>query len=265
MMIIKLKGGLGNQLFQYAYGRNMELSGKKVVFDTSFFYANKARIDTARDFKLNNFNIQTKTDFLQKNQSISDFFAKILIRLGLKENGFWQSEKYFKNIENDIRKEFTLKNPLSGASAVWKEKMSKTENSVSVHIRRGDYVQNTKTNAYHGTCDIGYYENAIEKIIGITDDKNIEVFVFSDDINWAKENIKFLYPTSFVSSSEIADYEELYLLSICKYNIISNSSFSWWSAWLNQNGDKIVIAPKQWTTSKTSNQLDILPKTWIQI
>ncbi len=264
-MIITLKGGLGNQLFEYAYGRRLELSGKKIRFDTSFFHGNKAKIDTARDFKLDKFNIETKAEFSEKKHSFLNLTRKIKRHLGFKFDEYYQNEKYFKNIEKNIRKEFTLKNPLSKTSLSWEEKIKNTENSVSVHIRRGDYVSDKKTNTYHGTCDIKYYKNGLEKITEILQNKNVEIFVFSDDIAWTKENLKLPYQTYFVSSPEIVDYEELILLSKCKNNIIANSSFSWWGAWLNQNNDKIVIAPKQWTTTKNSDELDVLPKKWIQI
>src|SRR5436190_676443 len=108
-MIIKIQGGLGNQLFQYAYGRNLELSGKKIVFDISFFNGNKAKIDTARSFKLNNFNIQTKAEFSGKKHPLSDIIRK----LSFKQQNFYQSEKYFIGIKDVIKKEFTLKKPMS--------------------------------------------------------------------------------------------------------------------------------------------------------
>ena len=252
-------------MFEYACGRNLELSGKKVIFDISFFYGNRSKIDTARDFKLDKFNIETKVQFSEKKHLFINIINKTKRRLGFKFDEYYQGENYFKDIENNIRKEFTLKNRLSEISLSWKEKIENAENSVSVHIRRGDYVKDAKTNAHHGTCDIRYYEQGLEKIVNILGNKNINIFVFSDDISWAKENIKFPYQTYFVSSPEIIDYEELILLSKCKNNIIANSSFSWWGAWLNQNQEKIVVAPKQWTVAKTSNELDILPKKWIQM
>lgn len=264
MTIIKLKGGLGNQMFQYAYGRNLELSGEKVVFDISFFTENRYRIDTARDFKLDKLNIETKAEFSKEKHLISDFLNKIMIYLGLKENGFWQSEKYFKDIKDIVRKEFTLKNPRSQASYSWQKKIEDTENPVSLHIRRGDYIEDPKTNAYHGVCDISYYKKALE-IIEERLGKNIEVFVFSDDIAWAKENLTFIEKINFVSNNSIPDHEEMYLMSLCRHNIIANSSFSWWGAWLNQNQDKMVIAPKKWNNRYREEHEDLLPSDWMKI
>lgn len=266
MKIIKLQGGLGNQMFQYAYGRNIELLGKVISFDISFYHGNKSRIDTTREFKLDKFNIETKADFLVMRRPIYDLLSKILKKLKLVENGFWQNEKYFKNIEEIIRKEFTLKNDLNSHSSEISNKILLSTDSVSLHIRRGDYVNDKKTNQHHGTCDINYYKLALEYIsskIG----KDIQIFVFSDDITWVKGNMSFPYPTIYVSSPEIPDYEELILMSKCKHNIIANSSFSWWAAWLNSNPDKIVIAPKKWANG-AYNQVkfrDIIPNTWHKI
>jgi len=264
MKIIAIKGGLGNQLFQYAYGRNLEISGKEIAFDISFFEGNKAVKDTARNFKLTNFNIETKAEFSTKRHLFSKIKSKIKRRLGFTQEGLYQNEKYFINREETIRKEFTLKNPLAPKSLVWKEKINSTTNSIALHIRRGDYTLNTKINNFHGVCDLAYYKSALDEMFKRLGN-NINVFVFSDDIIWAKENLKFPRPLDFVSDLEIPDYEEMYLMSLCKNNIIANSTFSWWSAWLNQNPEKIVIAPKQWFTNKTSNEIDILPKDWLQI
>ena len=264
MKIITVKGGLGNQMFQYAYGRRLELSGKKVVFDTSFFEGNKAGKDTARAFKLKNFNIETKAEFSNKKHWFQKLKGKIKRKLGFAQEGLYQNERYFLDIKDTIQKEFTLKNTPGDESKTWKEKIENSPLSVSIHIRRGDYIENKKTNNFHGVCDLAYYAKALERMEKKIGDK-IEIFVFSDDIIWAKENLKFPHPLNFVSDSKIPDYEEMYLMSLCKHNIIANSSFSWWGAWLNQNPNKIVVAPRQWLKDKTADKLDILPDNWIKI
>lgn len=261
MRIIKIKGGLGNQMFQYAYGRNLELSGKKIVFDISFFEGNKANKDTARNYKLDKFNIQTQAEFSRKKRLFFDFCRKIKRRIGFEVDEYYQSEKYFINIADEIKKEFTLKNDFSDKAKEYLQKIENS-NSVSLHIRRGDYVTNRKANAYHGVCDLRYYFEAIKKI----KEKIINpVFlVFSDDIDWVKANLKgeeFV----FVSSPKIKDVEEMILMSKCKQNIIANSSFSWWGAWLNNNSAKIVIAPKKWFNDKKAKQMDIVPSNWLRI
>jgi len=260
-MIIKIIGGLGNQMFQYAYGRNMELSGKKVVFDTSFFAGNKNSKDTVRNFKLDKFNIATNAEFSPKRHLISDIWIKVKRRLGLNADVYFQSEEYFINIADIIRREFTLKRPLSNKAQKILNNIE-NNNSISLHIRRGDYVVDKNINAFHGICDLEYYKRAMslikEKVANPT------FFVFSDDIAWAKDNFKgegFI----FVSDPEIEDVEELVLMSKCKHNIIANSSFSWWGAWLNSNLDKIVIAPQKWFNDKKANKNQILPEKWIRI
>ncbi|MFA7314320.1 MAG: alpha-1,2-fucosyltransferase [Candidatus Magasanikbacteria bacterium] len=263
MIVLKLKGGLGNQMFQYAHGRSLEFSGKKVVFDISFFENNKAKHDVARDFKLCNFNIDKKVKFVNKKNVFFDFVNKIKRILGFNVEEYFQSEKYFRNIEDVVRKEFTLKNEMSESASKFEQEILHNRNSVSLHIRRGDYVSDIKTNDYHGVCDLNYYERAIKYLkekIG-----EIKIFVFSDDISWVKENLK-LDNLFFVSSEDIKDYEELILMSKCQHNIIANSSFSWWGAWLNENKDKIVIAPKKWfNNNQVNNKSDIVPKDWIRL
>ena len=263
--LIKLNGGLGNQLFQYAHARDLELHSEKIEFDVSFFHGNRAAVDTARNFKLNNFNIRTRAKFSPKKHSIIDVLDKVKRKIGINVEVFYQNEKYFSKSTDVIREELTLKNPLSTKTLEWQKAILTSNNSTSLHVRRGDYVSDSKTNSYHGTCDVEYYKKALETLVGKIGNKNIEIFVFSDDITWAKDNLTFPYSTRFVSDPNIPDYEEMYLMSLCKHNIIANSTFSWWGAWLNKNPNKIVIGPKQWFRNKASEELDILPKEWITI
>jgi hypothetical protein len=131
-------------------------------------------------------------------------------------------------------------------------------------VRRGDYVTSPKTNSVHGTCSLEYYYdsfNLIEK-----QHKNSHYFIFSDDIEWCKQNLEFIKNKTFIElSANERDHEEMYLMSQCKHNIIANSSFSWWGAWLNQNPDKMVIAPKKWFHDQQINTNDLIPDTWIRI
>ncbi|MEI6191052.1 MAG: alpha-1,2-fucosyltransferase [bacterium] len=263
MKIIAIKGGLGNQMFQYAHGRSLELSGKKVTFNISFFEGNKAEKDTARDFKLDNFNIVTKAKFSTKKHLFSEIKSKIKRKIGFNQEGLYQNEKYFKDIKEDIQKEFSPKKPLGEESKIWEEKIKNTPNSVSVHIRRGDYVENKITNNLLGVLPLEYYRQAISFISERKSPPNL--FVFSDDIDWVKENFKVNYPIFFVSGPKIRDYEELLLMSKCRDNIIANSSFSWWSAWLNSNPEKIVIAPKIWFKGSPEQSKKIIPEGWVTL
>lgn len=260
MKIIKIKGGLGNQLFQYAHGRSLIEKNKKVIFDISFF--TETSRDTSRPFLLKKFNILESSIFINKKEN---FFKKIIYKIYSKisgEYGFFQSEHYFKKISSIINKEFTLKNPLSSTAQNFKDQINTQINSVSIHIRRGDYISNLEANKHHGVCDLPYYQKAISKIKEVLESPVF--FIFSDDIEWTKENLE-LENAVYVSNPDLTECEELMLMSYCKHNIIANSTFSWWGAWLNQNKNKIVIAPQKWLNTDISKQPDIIPPTWIKI
>ena len=134
-----------------------------------------------------------------------------------------------------------------------------------MHVRRGDYANDPNTNKYWGTCGIEYYLEALKYITSKAGNNSMYIFIFSDDIEWVKENMPLQYAATFVSSPEIKDYEELILMSQCDHHIIANSSFSWWGAWLDPKSDKIVIAPKRWTIKDEKNFRDIVPSSWIRI
>ncbi len=177
--------------------------------------------------------------------------------------GYWQSEKYFKEIENIIRKEFTIK---CGEDSLNK-KMSKVileKSSISIHVRRGDYVENPVTKEFHGVCSLNYYYSAIKKITDVV--KNPHFFIFSDDPQWAKKNLKISYPVTYVTHNlGKKDFEDLRLMSLCKHHIVANSSFSWWGAWLCKNPNKIIYAPIKWFRNAKNNTKDLIPETWDRI
>jgi hypothetical protein len=261
MAIVKIKGGLGNQMFQYAHGRKLELKGKKVVFDISFFHGAKANSDTPREFNLSAFNIATQAEFSPRPRRLRDLLTKIAGKIGVRIEQYFQGEKYFQEISGELRKEFTLKN---GLSPVAREILKQIENpnSVSLHVRRGDYVNDKKIKDNRNICGLEYYRQAMARIQEKVN--NAKFFVFSDEIDWAKENFigeEFV----FVSSPELKEYEEMILMSRSAHHIIANSSFSWWGAWLGQNNNKIVIAPSRWLLDSRVDTSDIIPKDWIKI
>lgn len=302
-------GGLGNQMFQYALGRNIALiKNTTLKLDITWFnhfnetttprYYNlpkfnivenlasdkeikkkiKYRIKMGRRHFLHNHLIANKLIYIKEKRF--NFDKNILNTSDdVYLTGYWQSEKYFssqdkqlfnkKKIKDIIRKEFTLKNKLSNHYKKHIQKIKAVgKNSVSIHIRRGDYTLDTIKNNV-GLCPINYYNKALKKISQSI--QNPVFFIFTDDVNWAKNNLKLKYPMNFVSYDKInnghknKDYEELILMSKCKHNIIANSSFSWWGAWLNNNSNKIVIAPKRWFRNKSLNTKDLIPNTWIKI
>lgn len=283
MIVIKLFGGLGNQMFQYALGRHLSiLLNSSLVLDKST-YNNK----NYRHYLLDNFLIRGE---LQSTTLLSRVLNKFMIKFKLlkiyKESsgrfyegilkvpnnsileGYWQSEKYFKSIGQSIRQDFTFKKAKIFSDLPISRQI-KSSNAVSVHIRRGDRVTNPMFNQIHGICDIEYYNKSIEFIKGRIKDP---IFCFfSEDIDWVKSNIRILYPHIYIDSHYypeiVADSTiiDLFLMSQCKHNIIANSTFSWWGAWLNINPNKIVIAPQIFYCDETIDTSDLLPKTWIKI
>jgi hypothetical protein len=266
MIITKLQGGLANQIFQWAYGRYLSEKYNTPLYLDTTSYLNQFGI-TKREFSLNKFpnlqyqilpsDISNLSEEPKKSriQTISDNFN--FNELNYEEdshyylNGYWQSEKYFKEIEDIIRRELQPSNESL-------EKFSKLpidKNNVSIHIRRTDYVT---SNGYHPVQPIEYYQKGLETV---SDYDNI--FVFSDDIQWCKDNLTF---NNMIFIEGFDDVEDIWLMSMCKNNIIANSSFSWWGAWLNSNPNKKVIAPNNWFGNQTNlNTSDIIPDNWIKI
>lgn len=291
MIIVKLKGGLGNQMFQYALGRRLaHASGAMLKLDISWFEQDKVR-----GYGLNAFNIQehfaTPNEVIVKKIEKLSFWEKITLRfkqpnsrlflthikqrhfhfdpavLHLSDNiyldGYWQSEKYFKDIEETIRQDFTFKIPQKGRNKELTEDILSSE-SVCLHIRRGDYITNPKANQFHGVCDVDFYTRSIEEI-GVRV-KEPYFFIFSDDPEWAREYLKLPYPIVVVDWNNERDaYEDLRLMSLCRHHIIANSSFSWWGAWLNPNPRKLVFAPKQWFKTNKHKDIVLTPEDWIMI
>lgn len=306
MVITRVMGGLGNQLFEYAAGRRLAMvNNDRLKLDTSSYAA------SPRPYRLNKFNIvediasESEVTHLTGVSNRNTFSARLQRRLAgyfpqkssaLKErstgfhpevlkatgdaylDGYWQSERYFKDIEDTIRAELTLKDAPDPANAYTAAAINECE-SVSLHIRRGDYVSNPLYNQVHGACSLDYYRAAIKLLVEgpqsmgrdsgprPTDEvRNPRFFVFSDDLDWAKDNLKLQHPASCMDyNGEDKDYEDLRLMSLCKHHIIANSSFSWWGAWLCLNPDKVVIAPEKWFNDPTKDSKDIVPDSWWRI
>lgn len=181
--------------------------------------------------------------------------------------GYFQSEKYFIDYSQRIRQSFTFKNKPDELNSEMLNRIKETE-SISLHIRRGDYVSNLTANSEHGLCSIDYYKKAVEYIKSKTESRgNRCFFLFSDDPIWVKENMMFLGDEMVVVDFNTGEksYEDMRLMSMCKHNIIANSSFSWWAAWLNNNPDKIVIAPDKWFVVDYYDTCDLYPDNFIKI
>ncbi len=177
--------------------------------------------------------------------------------------GYWQSYKYFEKFAGQIRAELTPSQPPQGANLLLAQTIAQ-KNSVSVHIRRGDYVSNLVASSVHGFVGLAYYELALERISREIDSPHF--FVFSDDLPWARENLKFPCDVTFVDhNSGAAAYEDLRLMSLCKHHVMANSSFSWWAAWLGWAPGKKVFYPANWFSSKLHNVSSLNPPAWIRV
>lgn len=289
MIIVCLKGGLGNQMFQYAAGRNLALRhGVPLKLDLSSFEGNQAG-STPRRFALDCFAIEALKAppwevmlMTGRGGSLCKTATARLIGLfcsywsyrerrfqydpdlmNLPDNvyleGYWQSERYFCNIHETIRREFSLKEEPDGKNRELADLIGEV-NSVALHVRRGDYVENPVANASHGVCELSYYNNAVKRVVQRVE--NPVFFVFSDDPGWCKENLLIPFQTHYLDHNGEQPHEDLRLMSLCRNHIISNSSFGWWGAWLSSNQDKIVIAPKKWFNDPTINTDDVVPVGW---
>ena len=285
MIIVKLIGGMGNQMFQYALGRRLAIENKtELKLDVSG-YEHQEGI-TPRAYGLGVFSVDGQIASEEEvagikypnvlfaklglsgkgylRERMANIFDERILHAGNDHylEGYWQTEQYFKEIRDVLLKEFSLRPEYDHLDPSVLRAMADGE-SVALHVRRGDYVSNPETNKYHGTCSPEYYHSAIRFIADKVGTPTF--FVVSDDIAWVKENIKIDFPVTYVSNGILKDYEELILMSKCKHNIIANSSFSWWGAWLNQNPDKIVIAPKQWFNDPSAAKNDIVPDSWVRM
>ncbi len=180
--------------------------------------------------------------------------------------GYWQSECYFEPIRDQIRSDFKYCRPIDRGNAVLAEQMERGM-SVSLHVRRGDYVTNTRAAQRHGTCDLEYYDRAIRFIADRFE--RAEFYAFSDDMAWVRKNLGALgVPITYVDhNDDDASYNDMRLMSCCKHNIVANSSFSWWGGWLNRNEKKIVIAPKRWFADgvRQAAATNICPPSWVRL
>jgi hypothetical protein len=292
MVIVCLKGGLGNQMFQYATGRRIALKNSaRLKLDISWF-GNTGR-DIHRTYELKNFNILEEfasayeVARLKPGNGFGSLVSRLKQKLAPHHNpyklekslyfdpeilsvtgdvyleGNWGSEKYFLDIEDILRKEFTLRQALDQTNENLAEQI-RTVTSLSIHVRRGDFVTNPLTNQFHGVCSLDYYRSAVEEIVRYV--KNPHLFVFSDDHQWVKENLKFEFPATVVCYNDSSKgHVDMKLMSLCKHNIIANSTFSWWAAWLNDNPDKKVIAPLRWLNKKDFDARDLFPESWIRL
>jgi hypothetical protein len=269
-----LRGGLGNQMFQYATARSLteRYKGEVVLGIGSYNDQNRKY---PYPLSITNYNISVVKDDMEwrTNKIINEphyHYTSIFENLDLEKmdviiSGYWQCEKYFKDIRDILIGEFTPK-IISQRVKDYLDKISQYDTSyiIAVHIRRGERVYEEDAKKTHGLIHWSYYQETFRLMKdSLTDDKLLFV-IFSDDIDYARKNYN-LFPGKVIYIEPGLDYEDLFLFSQCNHAIVANSSFSWWGAWLIQNKTKIIMSPDQWVKNPQIITKDVIPKEWIQI
>ena len=283
MLVVNVKGGLGNQMFQYAIYTQLQRQGKLVFLDYSKIAGEMKELNRTTifdDFVLDrDYHVHRMEGFLGKLQSrfLIRVFRKLTRRFVEKEesrfdpnafelklgylDGYWQSERYFEGCEGELRKRFQFKKELSAENEQILKKIRSTECPVSIHVRLGDYNTSENSALFGNICTQAYYDNAVKHIANKY--QNPTFFVFSNEPQKAVEILNIPSAVIVDVNDEKSAWSDMYLMSQCHHNIIANSSFSWWGAWLNENKDKVVIAPQRWLNTKEAG--DICPKSWIRV
>jgi len=279
MIIARLHGRLGNQMFQYAAAR-----GLAALHNTGVALDDRTALHKGEGTLLRVFDLPletapklppTKHEHMlryalwrwfgsspafqrEKGQGYNSDFPNFPDNSYL--HGYWQSERYFAHIADDIRAAFTFKTPPSPENAAMADRIAGT-NAVSLHVRRGDYLAFDA----HGVCGEAYYLAALEKLAPFLKTAPT-IYVFSDDPQWSKDNLSLPYEKVVVDlNGPDGDFEDMRLMSQCRHNIIANSSFSWWAAWLNQNAGRHVAGPTNWFAAAALKNPDILPPDWLRV
>lgn len=294
MKIVKFKGGLGNQLFQYAFVRLLQLQYGCESVKADFSYFEFIKNDNVRKPRIEDLNIiiekastkELKEVLLFSNNSIPhSFLSKFIIFVEKFLNskyyfeksreyinpenllkytyfdGYWQSWKYIEKIKEILNSELIPKLALNDNTMRTIEKIGR-ENTVFLGIRRGDYLESRKHRRHYGSYSQEYFNKAFDIIKAKVN--NPTIYVFSNDIEWVKKNIEIPIKCIYrEQKDQVSDLDELILMSSCKHAIIVNSTFYWWGAWLIQNDDKVIIAPRKWFAD--NSKIDLIPDSWIKI
>ena len=280
MIVSKLHSGLGNQLFQYAAGRSLALLNHTTVgLDLSDYihYLDRKYVLDAYNISAKVISSAEKADIFDDNrlfrrllhmsrwtiyrQEMSSNYSSRFEKLSNNTHldGYWQSERYFHQYSSQIRLELTLKHSLNLPIT---SDLSKS-NTVSVHVRRGDYVTDPTVRSILRPCPLSYYHKSIHYVRSLV--PTAKFYVFSDDISWVKGNFPHDKNIIFVDPDLTMSYRDLELMRLCAHNIIANSSYSWWAAWLNSNPHKIIVAPKRWYSSSLYSDEGIISPDWKQL
>lgn len=297
-IVVGLNGGLGNQLFQYAMGRALSLrTSLPLILDLASFDHVKSHgggVDTVRDYALEPFGLGVKTQCIGLPvPKARGFLGRLLRRVfryvirqqmgkkvyresgyafdpiaySLREpvwlEGYWQSHRYFEDFADVLRDELGQPHNVSDATREMLGKISQTD-AICLHVRRGDYVTNKYAAATHGLCELDYYARGLDIVLpGL---RNPHCFIFSDDPDWVRSNLKLPVPMTVVDiNGPDSAHQDLWLMCACKRFIIANSSLSWWGAWLSRSEKKLVVAPSKWFVDSSKDTSDLIPLDWVRL
>ena len=291
MIVVRLEGGIGNQMFQYATAKSLASRLRSNLFYDDSLLKLRRRGLTPRKNELGKFNCVIRpapayfiffSIFGKKLSNLLSFFTpfQVLVEKGKFDGrlnhadgsvyliGYWQNWEYFNSISTQLCKDFTPVESLSPRSSLLMDSIVENTGSVAVHIRRGDYVSNSDAAKFHGALDMSYYEKAINTIV--SNIKNPIFFIFSDDIPWCKKFLPLKNNIVFVDHNYQKDaWQDLILMRACTHHVIANSSFSWWGAWLSDKDKRginnIIIAPKKWFANSLDSHHCGLPPHWLII
>lgn len=280
MIVVRLQGGLGNQMFQYAYGLSLQRrAAGDVVFDASSFAS-----DRQRDLSLDAWSLDVPLlgagEALRLPRRFGGRGWRLLLsgkrplrkvserplgfhprHLAPRDNsllcGYWQDERFFAGVEEELRRLFRPTQRLADESRAIIERMEST-NSVAVHVRRSDYLKDPTMRS----CDAGYQARCVRRIA--QSEMGVTAFVFSDDLAWCRENLRLPCPAHFVGhTAPERAYEDLWMMSRCRHHVIPNSTFGWWSAWLGEPNGGVAYAPRPWFTAAALRHVRVAPARWL--
>lgn len=301
MVIVRLIGGLGSQMSEYAFAKALQNMGYQVKLDISAF-----KYYRLHNYELSHYNIdlECSTDEENAEYQNNSFVIKLLKKLlpirifrkslhitginfynskVIEEKSFlfesqflkikgdsyligdFKSEKYFKSVRGTLLKQFTIKNEYSHYVQEMGLKISESSNSCFIHVRRGDFANNPKVNKVHGVCSVEYYNRAVSYMK--TKVRDLQFFIFSNDIDWCEKYLVIENATYMNNQDRSSPHEDLHLMSLCNHSIIDHSAFCWWGAWLNQNEEAIVVAPERWFSDDELQKQsgDIYCKSWVKL
>jgi len=287
MIIVRIKGGLGNQMFQYAVGRSLSLkTGLPLVLDKRHYLREREHGYALNGFRLADTPMDaSRLPPAPREQPLRHWIWRLMRRQPqlLREvgaafdpaivevsgpawiEGYFQSERYFADHAETIRAELAPRSPPDPENARWLAEIDAEPRAVSLHVRRGDYVRNAQFAATHGSCTPAYYARALDHVANRMGAAPV-IYAFSDDPDWVRENLRLPAEIRLPDHNDATrNVEDLRLMSACRHHIVANSSFSWWGAWLNPRPDKIVAAPARWFADPAYLNPDIWAEGWARI